>query len=103
VEGQTARDQRVNLRTYEGIVDELEFVDGKWPTVVGKWPAPLDGSLASSGEPVVVQVLIGEEMAEHYDLRVDDRLPLSLKVDDAQPAIWLEVSGIARPSDLRSP
>jgi ABC-type lipoprotein release transport system permease subunit len=86
VEGELAKDQRLNLRAYQGIEDHLEYVAGGWPT-------------EASSDPRVVRVVVNEAMARSLVLRVGDRLPLSLSSGGVEPDAWLEVVGIARPHD----
>ena len=90
VGGQLATDQRVNLRSYEGIQDHVEYVAGGWPG-------------EASGEPNVIRAVISDGMARSFALRVGDRLPLSLKQDSAGPDVWIEVGGIVRPQNPRDP
>jgi len=72
VDGQSATDQRVNLRSYEGIRDRVEYVSGGWPA-------------RASSEPNVIRVVISDYMARQFVLRVGDRLPLSLAPESAEP------------------
>jgi ABC-type lipoprotein release transport system permease subunit len=88
VEGMPATDQRISLRTYQGIEDHLEYIAGEWPTEVGK-------------DPRVIRVVVDDATARSLALRVGDRVPLSLEQTEpsTEPAAWLEVAGIARPKD----
>jgi hypothetical protein len=84
VDGEPLLSDRVNLSFHDGIADHVEFVAGAWPTNLG--------ALTDT-----VPVVIGEPMAQAYRLSIGDRLPVSLKRDEAQPVRWLQVSGIIRP------
>jgi hypothetical protein len=86
MDGERARDQRINLRAYQGVRDRLEYVAGEWPA-------------EASGEPGVIRAVISDAIARSLALRVGDRLPLSLKPGSAQPDAWLEVAGVVRPQD----
>jgi ABC-type lipoprotein release transport system permease subunit len=90
IDGELARDQRVSLRSYQGIKDALEYVAGDWPAE------------ASDG-PSVIRVVISDAMARSLVLRVGDRLPVSLKPNSAQPDAWLAVAGVVRPKDPLAP
>ncbi len=90
VGGQLATDQRVNLRSYEGIQDHVENVAGAWPG-------------EASGEPDVIRAVISDGMARSLVLRVGDRLPLSFKQNSTEPDVWIEVAGIVRPKNPRDP
>jgi ABC-type lipoprotein release transport system permease subunit len=87
-EGELATEHRVNIRTYQDLEQHVEFVAGEWPTGVA--------------EADQIPVVIGEEMAQHYELGVGDLLPLSFRTDENDPSVWLQVSGIVRARDLRS-
>jgi ABC-type lipoprotein release transport system permease subunit len=96
-------DERVSVGFYGGHVTgaaeddttpQLEFVEGGWPETV----------LSQTGEEQpIVAVVIGEEMAEAYELEVGDHLPLSLENGQSEADTWLEIAGIARPLDLNDP
>jgi hypothetical protein len=90
VDGQLATDQRVNLRFFEGIQDQVEYVAGGWPET-------------PHGEPNVVRAVISDGMARSFVLRVGDRLPLSLSQHGAEPEAWIEVAGIVQPQNPRDP
>jgi ABC-type lipoprotein release transport system permease subunit len=90
VGGQSTTDQRVNLRSYEGIQDRVEFVAGEWPG-------------ETSGEPNVIPAVISDVMARSLVLRVGDRLPLSFEQNAAQPDVWIEVVGVVRPQNPLDP
>jgi hypothetical protein len=89
---QIVSDQRLSLRVY-GADDEetrsrLELVAGDWPET-----AVLD----ADGRVVAAVLPVG--MADAFGLEVGDRLPLSARPDEEEPAAWLEVAAIARPFD----
>ena len=88
IDGQLVADQRVNLSIYDDIQNHVEFIAGDWPT-------------AAPGETNVVPVVIPEEMALAYVLRVGDRLPLSFRQQDTEAQAWIEVTGIVRPQHPR--
>jgi hypothetical protein len=90
LDGEPTTDQRVNLRSYEGTEEHLEYVAGGWPV----------GPNSKSG---VIPVVIGDAMARALVLRVGQRLPLSLRPGYAEPDAWLEVAGIVRPKDPLDP
>lgn len=100
-------DERVNVGFYGGpitgsagapaaddIAQHVEFVAGGWPQTIL--------SETETQQPVVA-VVIGEELAEAYELEVGDRLPLSLETAENEPSSWLEITGVARPHDLSAP
>ncbi|MCA9934955.1 MAG: ABC transporter permease, partial [Anaerolineales bacterium] len=90
---QATVDQRVSMRFYgfgdSDIANYSDFAEGGWPET----PFVEDGVLA---------VVIGEEMAEAYDLQVGSRLPLSIKQSAEMPDLTLEVNGILQPQNGRS-
>jgi ABC-type lipoprotein release transport system permease subunit len=88
--GEIATDQRVSLRSYQGLEDHVEYVAGGWPT-------------EASGKPGVIRAVIGDAMARSLVLRVGDRLPLSLDQSSVEPDAWIEVAGIVRPKDPLDP
>jgi ABC-type antimicrobial peptide transport system permease subunit len=90
VDGQLATDQRINLRSCEGIRDRVDYVAGKWPAEPG-------------GEPSVVRVVISDGMARSLVLRVGDRLPLSVGPNSREPDVWIEVAGVVRPQNPLDP
>ncbi|MBN1483390.1 MAG: FtsX-like permease family protein [Chloroflexia bacterium] len=83
VGGEAQLDDRIHLRFYEDIHDQVEFLAGDWPA----------GGMLTDTVPII----IGETMARDYFLEVGDRLPVSFKRDDAQPSAWLQVTGVIRP------
>ncbi|MGD8969636.1 MAG: FtsX-like permease family protein, partial [Anaerolineae bacterium] len=85
-----AASQRVNLRTYEGAQDHVEYVAGEWPS-------------EPSDDPAVVRAAIGDGVARAFALRVGDRLPLSLRPDSEGPDVWIEVAAVVRPHNPRDP
>jgi ABC-type antimicrobial peptide transport system permease subunit len=87
--GRVMEDYRVNLLTYDGIEDRIEFLAGTWPQQV-------------IGEDTVIRVVVSEGMGRSFTLRVGDRIPLSRSQDSGRPEAWVEVAGIARPRDPRS-
>jgi hypothetical protein len=89
-DGEPATDQRVTLRSDQGLENHVEYVAGDWPMEV-------------SGEPGVIQAVISDAMARLLVLRVGDRLPLSRSPSSAQPDAWIEVAGIVRPKDPLDP
>jgi FtsX-like permease family len=89
-DGEPATDQRVTLRSDQGLEDHVEYVAGGWP-------------VEGSGEPGVIQAVVGDAMARSLVLRVGDRLPLSRSPSSAQPDAWIEVTGIVRPKDPLDP
>ncbi len=78
--------ERVNLRLYEGIEERVELVAGTW-------------SSETELKRGVFPAVIGDGMAEAYDLQVDELLPLSYESNRQEPTRWLRVTGIARPRD----
>jgi hypothetical protein len=90
VEDQLLADERVNLRFYAGIENKASFLSGGWPT------GPVYRNRTAS-------VVVGEALAQAYGLQPGDILPLSTKLDEQEPSVWLEVSGIIRPLDSRDP
>ncbi len=83
-------DYRVNLISYEGIEDRLEFLAGGWPQ-------------SAVGEEDATQVVISEGMGRAFTLRVGDRIALSRSQTSGEPDAWVEVAGIARPREPRAP
>lgn len=83
-------DQRVNLRTYEGIAEKVEFIEGDWP----------QGDIYQDN---TVAVVISESFAEAYGLVVGDLLPLSFDERETAPSLWFQVTGIIRPQFPREP
>jgi len=86
VGGDLLLNDRVNLSFHGGIQDHVNLVAGAWPTEPGVFTD-------------TIPIVVGEPMARAYRLDVGDRLPISFKRDEAQPAHWLQVSGIIRPRD----
>lgn len=82
----------VFVRAYSDLPGRITFLAGDWPNNV--IVDPQNGVLAA---------IIGQEMAEAYNLQVGDRLPLSQERGEEQPRFWLEISGIARPVDPLDP
>lgn len=86
-----ASDRRVNLCFYDrtfGVADEGlrsygSLIQGYWPT---------DQVL----EDRIVQVVVGEAIAQAYGLTPGGRLALSTQEDAESPDIWIEVAGIVR-------
>ncbi len=78
--------QRMNLSYQEGMAERVDFLSGGWPDN----PLPEDN---------VFQAVISEEMAVNFALKVGDRLPLSIRDDEALPTAWMEVSGVIRPQN----
>ena len=89
IDGQLLDDQRINLHFYTDVEKHVEFVAGSWPD------APLN--------PDALLVVISDEMAQGYSLRVGDRLPLSFMNKATAPDTWIEVAGIVRPQDPLAP
>jgi hypothetical protein len=83
-------DQRVNLRFYGDAQDRVEFIAGGWPA-------------AASGEPDDIQAVVTDGVARAFVLRVGDRLPLRLDVEQrgSEPDVWIKVAGIVRPRNPR--
>ncbi len=86
--GEPISDQRINLRFYQDIQDHITFIAGGWP----------QGPVFSDN---TVRAVIGEPLAEAFNLGIGERLPVSLKTADAQPTFWIEVAGIVRPQNPR--
>ena len=103
IDGKALGDQRVNLRFYgdpseddvTGLMDRVEMLDGTWSAV--------DSPSYVSGEPAVVQAIVGEALAEAYRLDVGDQLPLSVDALAEQPDLLIQVSGVVRPLDPQDP
>jgi ABC-type antimicrobial peptide transport system permease subunit len=93
-----AADQRVDLCSYEGIQDRVEYVAGEWPGETSGEPIGF-----AQGRPDVIRAVISDGMARSFVLRVGDRLPLSFKQNSAEPDVWIEVAGIVRPKNPRDP
>ena len=101
--GKALGDQRVNLRFHDaaggsaesGRGGRVEFLGGDWPTT--EW------TTNERAAPPVVQALVGEPLAHAYELAIGDLLPLSLDAQAEQPDLLIQVSGIARPLDSKSP
>lgn len=78
-------DQRVNVQFYDADVrSRINVLDGAWP---------LDAPLA----PNVYAIVIGEPLAEAYDLGVGDTLFVSKQSSATVPDIQLEVAAIVEP------
>jgi ABC-type lipoprotein release transport system permease subunit len=90
IEGLIVDDQRVNVRFYEDIENQVEFIEGDWPI-----EQSLDQREAS--------IVIGEQFASDYDLQVGDLLPLSIRVNDEEPSIHYRITGIVRPINSLDP
>ncbi|MGD9101387.1 MAG: ABC transporter permease, partial [Anaerolineae bacterium] len=88
VEGQLVADERINLHFYADSENQVEFIAGGWPQ-------------ASPGLDVL-PVVVGDELARAYALRVGDRVPLSFSDQGLAPDVWLQVAGIVRPKNSRS-
>jgi ABC-type lipoprotein release transport system permease subunit len=88
------KDQRVNFSFYgmdaQVLLEHAEFSSGGWPEEVHP-----------SGE--VITTVIGSSMAKAYELEVGDRLSLSIRPSADQPDLWIEVSGVLKPSDYEDP
>jgi ABC-type antimicrobial peptide transport system permease subunit len=83
-------DERINFRSYGEIEDQISFISGNWPEDV-------------IVKPNIIRAVIFESMANTYGLEIGDRLPVSLKFNEVQPSIWIEVSGIVQPKNAQDP
>ncbi|MCP4513628.1 MAG: ABC transporter permease, partial [Delftia sp.] len=97
VGGQLLAEQRVNLHFYDDVEKHVEFIAGGWPNTLPQADA-IPVVISDNSIPVV----IGDEMARAYALRVGDRVPLSFKRQGQAPDVWIEIAGVARPQNPRS-
>lgn len=79
-------DQRIAFGTYQNLTDNVTFIAGGWPS----GPALQNN---------VLQVVVSEGFAETYGLDIGDQLPLSTKLTESRPSLWLSIGGIIRPTD----
>ncbi len=86
-----------------GFYDAATGMDAKTTFMAGGWPAE-DAvlQLPDTGE-VEITAVISTEMADAYELAVGDRLPVSLQDSSTQPDAWIQIAGIAQPTDFRDP
>lgn len=93
-EGNILSEERLNFRAYGSeetdIRHHVTFVAGEWPTE----PQPAPG---------VAAVVIGEELADAYNLQVGDTLPVSVSNSSGEPEFSLQISGIVQPVDGGDP
>jgi hypothetical protein len=87
-----APDERLNLRYYEGIENHLDIISGSWPT---------RSYYLNSNQAIVIPALIGEALAEEFNLQTGDQLPVSFNLSDQQPSFYVAINGIARPQNPR--
>ena len=83
-------DERINFKFYGGIDNRIEFISGDWPE-------------NPTQEADLIKAVIFEPMAEAYNIRLGDRLPMSRNNDETKPSFWIEISGIIQPLDARDP
>jgi hypothetical protein len=106
--------QRLNVRFYgDDVQERVTLIAGAWPTValwdVNGNPLSENGNQSSADGlpitdyPAVVAAVIGEPLAQAYNLGIGDRLPLSKQVNAAEPEMWLEVAAIVQPLDGQDP
>ena len=93
-DGNALLEERINFRAYgNGDTDVRQYVT----FASGEWPAePLL-------EPNVIAVVVGQEMAEAYELQVGDQLPASIERNAQMPEFSLQISGIVQPLDANDP
>ena len=89
-EGSLITDERINFRFFAGIEEKIEFSSGDWPE-------------ASTPEENIFAAIVPQIMAEAYIIEVGDLLPMSKKLDETQPSLWIEVAGIYHPQDAGDP
>jgi hypothetical protein len=90
-ENRLAATQRVNVRFYGDDIRKRVTV------VAGSWPAE------EIVETHIVAVVIGEPLAEAYELDVGDRLGVSKTASAMGPELWFEVAAIVQPIDGQDP
>ncbi|MAT99175.1 MAG: hypothetical protein CL608_18675 [Anaerolineaceae bacterium] len=93
-DGNILSEERLNFRAYGSgetdIRQYVTFIDGEWPA-------------ESQPAPGMAAVVIGEELAQAYDLQVGDTLPVSVSNSSGEPEFNLQISGIVQPIDGGDP
>jgi hypothetical protein len=89
--GRLITSHRINVRFYgDDVRERVAIVSGDWPE-----REMLDGN--------GVAVVIGEPLAEAYELGIGDRLMANKQASGLEPDLWLEVAAIVQPLDGQDP
>lgn len=100
VEGSALETERVNLRFYgQGETD----IRARSQLVAGDWPTEWVQEVGTEDEPFVLTAVIGQPLAQAYDLTVGDQLPASVQRSAETPDIIVQVAGIIQANDPRDP
>ncbi|MCP5098800.1 MAG: ABC transporter permease, partial [Chloroflexi bacterium] len=84
-----------------GFYDAASGMDAYTTFTSGGWPAEDAVLQMNEAEDVVITAVITTEMADAYELAVGDQLPISLRDGSTNPDAWIQVAGIAQPTDFR--
>ncbi len=90
LDGSIITDERINLRSFTNIEQQINFSSGDWPE-------------NSKLEESIISAVVSESMAEAYAIGVGDVLPVSKSYNDPSPSHRIEVTGIYHPRDAGDP
>lgn len=87
-------DQRLVIEFYGA--DRATF-DQQATFAAGSWPAPFQAT------DQTIAVVIGQPLAQAYNLAVGDQLPVSQQSNATEPDLWFEIAGIVQANDNQDP
>ena len=88
VDNQILNDHRINLRFYEDIENHAEIISGSFPF----------GLIYRDN---VVKGVISDSLANDYNLKAGDMLPMSFQASETEASFHIEITGIIRPENSR--
>ena len=88
VDNQILNDHRINLQFYEDIENHAEIISGSFPS----------GLIYRDN---VVKGVISESLANDYNLKAGDMLPMSFQASETEASFHIEITGIIRPENSR--